>query len=95
MSKETDQLLEQVFKSPKFIEALAYQVAQHYQQRLEDDFGNEVTRALSKHVQEAVDKYAKVYEADEDIKRRVGAAFRRIDKDELLKAIVGIDWQAL
>lgn len=90
-----DELLKNVIKSPEFIEALAFQIAQQYREQLQDDFGNQVTKALGEHVKETVEQYAKDWQTDENIKRRVSSVFRSIDKDELIKAIVGVDWKEL
>lgn len=95
MSKNLEDLLEKAFASPEFIDALAYQVAQMYRDKLQDEFGNEVTKALGEHVAKTVEQYAKDWELDENVKRRISSVYRSIDKDELMKVIIGTDWRAL
>lgn len=91
MSTDNDlnQILIDTLHSSGFADLLAMQIAQSYGERLRDDFGNEVTEKLAKHVEKTIADYIEDYAVQQDIERRVKRAFEGIDKAELLRIIQG------
>jgi Ni,Fe-hydrogenase I small subunit len=90
-----DTILVDTLKTNGFADILAHNIAAQYGEKLMDEFGNQITKALGNYVEKTVEQYVKDWELDSNIKRRVGAVFRTIDKVELLEALKEKDWRDL
>lgn len=97
MSKDIslEDLLIDTLKTNGFADILAHNIAAQYGEKLMDEFGNQITKALGNYVEKTIEQYVKDWELDSNIKRRVGAVFRSIDKVELLQALKEKDWSEL